>query len=125
MEKNLHFIGIGGIGMSAIAKIMISQGFHISGSDLQESHLCRSLSEQGAKITYGHAQENLPQDTQAVVYSSAVSEDNVEIKEAYQRGLPVYKRAEMLAYLISCKHAIGVAGSHCKTTGSGMIATLL
>ena len=125
MEKNLHFIGIGGIGMSAIARIMLGQGFIISGSDLKESRLTLSLSEEGAHILYGHAPQNLPHTAQAVVYSTAVGEDNVEMIAARQRGLTVYKRAEMLAYLISCKRGVGVAGSHGKTTVSGMIATML
>ncbi|MCL1905511.1 MAG: UDP-N-acetylmuramate--L-alanine ligase [Clostridiales bacterium] len=125
MENNLHFIGIGGIGMSAIARIMLGQGFDISGSDLQESRLTRTLAGQGARISYGHAPQNLPADARAVVYSSAVEEDNLEMKEARRRGLTVYKRAEMLAYLIGCKRGIGVAGSHGKTTVSGMIATML
>jgi len=125
MEKNLHFIGIGGIGMSAIARILLGQGFIISGSDLQESRLTLALAAQGAQITYGHAPNNLSYDTRAVVYSSAVGEDNVEIIEARRRGLTVYRRAEMLAYLIGCKRSVGVAGSHGKTTVSGMIATML
>lgn len=111
--------------MSAIARIMLGQGFNISGSDLRESRLCLSLIEQGAQIYYGHAPANLPPDTQAVVYSSAVGEDNVEMIEARRRGLRVYRRAQMLAYLIGCKRGIGVAGSHGKTTVSGMIATML
>jgi UDP-N-acetylmuramate--alanine ligase len=125
MEKNLHFIGIGGIGMSAIARIMLGQGFNISGSDLKEIRLTRALAAEGARISYGHAPKNLPPSAQAAVYSSAVMEDNVEIAEARRRGLPVYKRAEMLAYLIGCKRGIGVAGSHGKTTVSAMIATML
>ena len=125
MEKNLHFIGIGGIGMSAIARIMLGQGFNVSGSDLEESRLTLSLCEQGAYISYGHMAQNLPLATQAVVYSSAVTEDNVEMREARRRGLVIYRRAEMLAYLIGCKRGIGVAGSHGKTTVSGMIATML
>ncbi|MCL2496598.1 MAG: UDP-N-acetylmuramate--L-alanine ligase [Clostridiales bacterium] len=125
MEQKLHFIGIGGIGMSAIAQIMLGQGFAISGSDLQKNRFTALLCELGAHIHYGHSPKNLPPDTEAVVYSSAVTEENLEIREARRRGLPVYKRAEMLAYLINCKRSIGVAGAHGKTTVSGMIAAML
>jgi UDP-N-acetylmuramate--alanine ligase len=125
MEKNLHFVGIGGVGMSAIARIMLAQGFNISGSDLRENRLTLALTEQGAHIFYGHKPENLSPATLGVVYSSAVGEDNAEIIEARRRGLTVYRRAEMLAYLCGCKRSVGVAGSHGKTTVSGMIATML
>ncbi|MCL1975550.1 MAG: UDP-N-acetylmuramate--L-alanine ligase [Firmicutes bacterium] len=125
MEKYLHFIGIGGIGMSAIAKIMLGQGFSISGSDINENHLTLSLAAEGARIYYNHAPQNISPDVQAVVYSSAIGEDNVEMIEARRRSLTVYKRAQMLAYLIGCKRGIGVAGSHGKTTVSAMIATVL
>ena len=125
MEHSLHFIGIGGIGMSAIAKIMLHNGFAISGSDVAESRLTRSLEADGAVIHYGHAESNLPPDCQAVVYSSAVKEDNPEMVEARRRGLRIYRRAEMLAYLMSVKDGVGVAGTHGKTTTSGMIATML
>lgn len=125
MEHSLHFIGIGGIGMSAIAKIMLHNGFSISGSDVAESRLTRDLIVAGAKISYGHAAENIPVDAEAVVYSSAVKADNVEMQEALSRGLKIYKRAEMLAYLMSVKDGIGVAGAHGKTTASAMIATML
>lgn len=125
MEEKLHFIGIGGIGMSAIARIMLGQGFVISGSDVEEGRLTRELAAAGAKICYGHDAANLPADCQAVVYSSAVKPDNAEMLEAARRGLPVYRRAEMLAYLLSQKIGIGVAGAHGKTTTSAMIATML
>jgi len=125
MEQKLHFIGIGGIGMSAIAQIMLGQGFDISGSDLQQNRFTEMLSGLGARIYYGHSPHNLPPATEAVVYSSAVTGENLEIREARRRGLPVYKRAQMLAYLISCKRSIGVAGAHGKTTVSGMIAAML
>lgn len=125
MEHSLHFIGIGGIGMSAIAKIMLHNGFAISGSDVAEGRLTRELAADGARISYGHAAENIPADAEAVVYSSAVKADNVEMQAAQARGLKVYRRAEMLAYLMSQKDGIGVAGAHGKTTTSAMIATML
>jgi len=125
MEQSLHFIGIGGIGMSAIAKIMLHNGFAISGSDVKETHLTDDLAVDGARISYGHLPENIPAGAEAVVYSSAVTPDNVEMREAARRGLKIYKRAEMLAYLMSTKAGIGVAGAHGKTTTSAMIATML
>lgn len=125
MERHLHFIGIGGIGMSAIAKILLHQGFMISGSDVKETHLTLSLTQEGARIHYHHDAANIPADCEAVVYSSAVKPDNVEMIAARRRGLPIYMRAEMLAWLMSTKHGIGVAGAHGKTTTSAMIAAML
>ncbi len=125
MERSLHFIGIGGIGMSAIAKIMLHNGFAVSGSDVKETRLTRDLALDGAEISYGHRGENIPAAAEAVVYSSAIKPDNVEMREALARGLKIYKRAEMLAYLMSTKDGIGVAGAHGKTTTSAMIATML
>ena len=125
IEKRLHFIGIGGIGMSAIAKIMLHQGFSVSGSDVAHCRLIDELTAAGARVSYGQAAENIPPDCQAVVYSSAVKEDNPEMTEARRRGLRIYRRAEMLAYLMSTRCSIGVAGAHGKTTTSAMIATML
>ena len=125
MEAKLHFIGIGGIGMSAIAKIMLHQGFIISGSDVVPGRLIDELIEAGAEVCFGHRPENIPADCEAVVYSSAVKEDNAEMIEARRRGLKIYRRAEMLAYLMSTRRGIGVAGAHGKTTTSAMIATML
>ena len=125
MEKNLHFIGIGGIGMSAIARIMLHQGFNISGSDVKESRLTQELIKNGAHVAYGHAGENIPAGAEAIVYSSAVKPDNPEMREAVGRGLKIYKRAEALAYLMSTYISVGVAGAHGKTTTSAMISTML
>lgn len=125
MEKILHFIGIGGIGMSAIAKIMLHMGYQISGSDVKESRLTQELVNNGAQISYQHAAANIPDDAQAVIYSSAVKEDNPEMIEARRRGLKIYRRAEALAFLMSTAVSIGVAGAHGKTTTSAMIATML
>ncbi len=125
MEKNLHFIGIGGIGMSAIARILLDQGYQISGSDMAESALTQQLCALGAQICYGHDAANIPATAQAVVYSSAVKMDNCEIIAAQKRNLPIYQRAQMLAHLLQLKRGIGVAGAHGKTTVSAMIATML
>ena len=125
MESKLHFIGIGGIGMSAIAKIMLHQGFSVSGSDVVPCRLIDELIAAGAVVNFGHSPENIPADCEAVVYSSAVKEDNEEMVGARRRGLKIYRRAEMLAYLMSTRRGIGVAGAHGKTTTSAMIATML
>ena len=125
MESKLHFIGIGGIGMSAIAKIMLHMGYIISGSDVKEGRLTQELERNGARIAYRHAAGNIPDDAEAVVYSSAVKEDNPEMIEARRRGLPIYKRADALAFLMSMGVSIGVAGAHGKTTTSAMISTML
>ena len=125
MESKLHFIGIGGIGMSAIAKIMMHQGFIISGSDVASCRLIDDLVAAGAQVSFGHSPDNIPADCEAVVYSSAIKGDNVEMAEAKRRGLKIYRRAEMLAYLMSTRRGIGVAGAHGKTTTSAMIATML
>ena len=109
MESKLHFIGIGGIGMSAIAKIMLHMGYQISGSDVKEGRLTQELEKKGAKIFYQHNAANIPDDAQAVVYSSAVKEDNPEMIEARRRGLKIYKRADALAFLMSTGISIGVA----------------
>ncbi|MBQ9993034.1 MAG: UDP-N-acetylmuramate--L-alanine ligase [Firmicutes bacterium] len=124
-EKNFHFIGIGGIGMSGIAKIMLEQGYSISGSDVKNSALIEALRAQGANIDIGHAAENVPADTDCVVYSTAVAMDNPEMQVAKERGLKILKRAEMLGFLMSTRSGIGVAGSHGKTTTSGMISLML
>lgn len=121
----LHFIGIGGIGMSGIAKIMLNLGYKISGSDLNSSALTQHLESRGAIIFQGHDAANIPGDTEAIVYSSAIKEDNPELAYGRQMGLPIYKRAEMLAFLMTLKTSIGVAGAHGKTTTSGMIGLML
>jgi len=123
--KIIHFIGIGGIGMSGIAKIMLDMGYQISGSDCKSSSLTDTLAVMGAKIFIGHREENIPEDTQLVVYSSAIKEDNPEMLTAQKRGVRLYKRAQMLAYIMSKRISIGVAGAHGKTTTSGMIGLML
>lgn len=121
----LHFIGIGGIGMSGIAKIMLNMGYEISGSDLNTSVLTQYLISKGAVIFHGHSAENIPEDTQVIVYSSAVKEDNPELARGREMGIPIYQRAEMLAFLMSKKISIGVAGAHGKTTTSGMMGLMM
>jgi UDP-N-acetylmuramate--alanine ligase len=123
--KNIHFIGIGGIGMSGIAEVLCNLEFHITGSDLKKSKSTDRLEKLGAKIYEGHAAENVG-EAQVVVYSSAVKEDNPEVVFARENKIPVIPRAEMLAELMTLKpYSIGVAGSHGKTSTTSMVATIL
>lgn len=123
--KKVHFVGIGGIGMSGIAELLLNLGFKVSGSDLKLSTITNNLSEKGAIIENGHNSSNL-KDCDVLVYSSAVQEDNPEIIEANARGIPVIRRAEMLGELIAVKQtSIAVSGTHGKTTTSSMIGSML
>ncbi|WP_343122253.1 UDP-N-acetylmuramate--L-alanine ligase [Aquifex aeolicus] len=122
--KKFHFIGIGGIGMSGIAQILLEMGYKVSGSDISENKNTKLLKQKGAKIYIGHRPENLG-DAQVVVYSSAVKPDNPEIQEAKRRNIPVIPRGEMLAELFKLKEGIAVSGSHGKTTTTSMIAEIL
>jgi len=122
--KHIHFVGIGGIGMSGIADVLLTLGYEVSGSDLKTSSVTARLKRRGARIIRGHSVSNID-DADVVVVSSAVQEDNPEIIEARKRGIPVVPRAEMLAELMRLKYAIAVAGTHGKTTTTSMIATIL
>ncbi|MBN2158279.1 MAG: UDP-N-acetylmuramate--L-alanine ligase [Spirochaetes bacterium] len=123
-SKKMHFIGIGGIGMSGIAEILINLGYEVSGSDLVESDQTRRLGSLGAKIFIGHRSSNIT-DCHVVVTSSAIAGSNPELVEARKRGIPVIHRSEMLAELIRMKHGIGVAGTHGKTTITSMLSYVL
>lgn len=120
----LHFVGIGGIGMSGIAEVFLREGHSISGSDLTESDLTRRLANLGAHIHIGHHPENIG-TAKVVVISSAVKNDNPEVLEARKRHLPVIPRAEMLAELMRSRTSIAVAGTHGKTTTTSLVATVL
>ena len=122
--KKIHFVGIGGIGMSGIAEIMLNRGFEISGSDMNESMNTEYLRSLGIPVTIGHAKENVS-DADVVVYSSAVKEDNPEVVEARERSIPVIKRSEMLAETMRMKYGIGIAGTHGKTTTTSMVGLVL
>jgi UDP-N-acetylmuramate--alanine ligase len=122
--RKIHFIGIGGIGMSGIAEVLLNLGYHISGSDLRSSDITQRLGEMGAEIYLGHAASNL-RDVDVVVTSSAVKADNAEVAEALRHLIPVIPRAEMLAELMRMKYGIAVAGTHGKTTTTSMVATVL
>jgi len=120
----IHFVGIGGIGMSGIAELLINLGFAVTGSDVADSDTVQRLRSMGAAIHIGHVPKNVG-DAQVVVYSSAVGLDNIECVSAKDRGLPVIPRAEMLAELMRMKFSIAIAGTHGKTTTTSMLATIL
>ena len=120
----IHFVGIGGIGMSGIAEVLINLGHKIQGSDLSDNANVRRLREQGATVFVGHEAANLGQAAVAVV-SSAVKRDNPEVVAARARRIPVVRRAEMLAELMRLKRCVAVAGTHGKTTTTSLVATLL
>jgi len=123
--RRIHFVGIGGIGMSGIAELLANLGFEVSGSDLKRSATAARLTEKfGVKVHEGHRAENVG-EAQVVVFSSAVRPSNPEIVEALRRGIPVIPRAEMLAELMRLRFSIAVAGSHGKTTTTSMIAVVL
>jgi UDP-N-acetylmuramate--alanine ligase len=122
--KHIHFVGVGGIGMSGIAELLLNLGYEVSGSDLKESAVTARLSQLGGRIYSGHDTRNI-EGADVVVYSSAVSKDNPEILEARERYIPVIPRAEMLAELMRLKFGIAVAGAHGKTTTTSMVASIL
>jgi len=122
--KQIHFVGIGGIGMSGIAELLLNLGYSVTGSDLKDSPVTRRLVSLGGRVFAGHRKENI-QGADVVVYSSAVSRDNPEIVESRERAIPVIPRAEMLAELMRLKHGISVAGAHGKTTTTTMIGSIL
>ena len=124
-KHGIHFVGIGGIGMSGIAEVLLNLGYEVSGSDLYESQTTQRLQSMGARIVIGHREANLDTNPSVVVISSAVKFSNPEVLEARKRTIPVIPRAEMLAELMRMKYGVAVAGSHGKTTTTSMIATVL
>src|SRR3954462_7062333 len=120
----IHFVGIGGIGMSGIAEVLINLGYAGQGSDASDSANVKRLREAGAKGAVGHAAENLG-NAEVVVVSTAIKRDNPELAAARARRLPVVRRAEMLAELMRLKRCVAIAGTHGKTTTTSMVATLL
>ena len=119
--RRVHMVGIGGIGMSSIAEVLLTRGFEVSGSDLRKSDVTAHLEARGAVVHEGHAPENVS-DVDVVVYSSAVRPDeNPETAEAQRRLIPIIKRSEMLGELMRMRHGIGVAGTHGKTTTTTMV----
>jgi UDP-N-acetylmuramate--alanine ligase len=122
--KKIHFIGIGGIGMSGIAEVLLALGHKVSGSDSVSSANTEKLKSLGAEIFIGHSHENV-KDTKLIVFSSAVKENNPEMVEAKKNNLPVMRRAEMLAELMRLKNGFAIAGTHGKTSTTSFLATIL
>src|SRR5437016_5662000 len=120
----MHFIGIGGIGMSGIAEVLVNLGYTVQGTDQSDSANVKRLRDKGVKVAIGHAAENLA-GAKVVVISSAIKPDNPELVAARAQRLPVVRRAEMLAELMRLKSCIAIAGTHGKTTTTSMIAALL
>jgi UDP-N-acetylmuramate--alanine ligase len=122
--QQIHFVGIGGVGMSGIAEVLINMGYRVTGSDARRSEAVERLERLGAKVFTGHQPAHL-EGAHVVVYSSAVARDNVEVQVARQRGIPVIPRAEMLAELMRLKYGIAIAGTHGKTTTTSIVAAVL
>ncbi len=120
----IHFVGIGGTGMSGIAEVLSNLGYQVSGSDIKQSAATQRLVEQGVQVYYGHMEENIA-DVDVVVTSTAVARENPEVKGAYKRRIPVIPRAEMLAELMRFRFGIAVAGTHGKTTTTSLTASIL
>ena len=122
--QRIHFVGIGGIGMSGIAEVLLNLGYTVSGSDVALSDVTRRLQQQGASIYQGHAAAQA-QAVDVVVISSAVRPDNIEVLTARAQHIPVIPRAEMLAELMRMKYGVAIAGTHGKTTTTSLVSTIL
>lgn len=122
--RRIHFIGIGGSGMSGIAEVLLNLGYDVTGSDLQDSNTTRHLIQMGATIKIGHAENNID-GADVIVTSTAVKEDNPEVLEARNRRIPIVPRALMLGELMRFRHGIAVAGTHGKTTTTSLLASIL
>jgi UDP-N-acetylmuramate--alanine ligase len=122
--RGIHFVGIGGIGMSGIAEVLHNLGYEVTGSDLKDSETTRKLRDLGIKVYKGHRPDNID-DAHVLVISSAVSDDNPEVAAARERSIPIIPRAEMLAELARLKYGVLVAGAHGKTTTTSLISTIL
>lgn len=123
-SRRVHFVGIGGTGMCGIAEVLINLGYEVSGSDIAQSEAVERLRGLGAKVKVGHHARNI-EDVDVVVYSSAVTHENVEVAEARKKRIPLARRAEMLAELMRMKYSIAVAGTHGKTTTTSLVASVL
>jgi UDP-N-acetylmuramate--alanine ligase len=123
--KQVHFIGVGGVGMSGIARVAHDQGMQVSGSDIKESRYTKQLREAGITVFIGQKAENIPEGNPVIVISTAILENNPELIEARRRGLEIWHRAQMLAHLGVGLDTLAVAGTHGKTTTSSMLASAL
>ncbi|MDD3267811.1 MAG: UDP-N-acetylmuramate--L-alanine ligase [Syntrophomonadaceae bacterium] len=124
-EQWIHMVGIAGAGMSGLAKVLAEQGLKITGSDLQANSIAAKFKDLGIKVYQGHSSSNLGEGVDLLVISSAIPQDNVEVKLAKERNIPVLKRGQMLANLVNTKKGIAIAGAHGKTTTTSMIYTIL
>ena len=122
--KTIHFVGIGGAGMSGIAEVLSNQGYQVTGSDIKRSDTTDRLAKLGLKILIGHNAKNI-EGADAVIYSSAVDTNNSELNAAKKLGKPLIARAEMLAELMRYRHSIAIAGTHGKTTTTSIVASTL
>ncbi len=122
--QRVHFVGIGGIGMSGIAEVLLNLGYKVSGSDLKSSPVTGRLAKIGASVFLGHGPDNVA-GADVVIVSSAITRDNVEVVAAHERNIPVIQRAEMLAELMRLKYGIAIGGMHGKTTTTSMVAAVL
>src|SRR3989440_8404052 len=122
--QQIHFVGIGGVGMSGIAEILLTLGYRVTGSDRRRNETVERLEQMGAKVFIGHAAGNV-EGAHVVLYSSAISRDNVELVTAHNRQIPIIPRAEMLAELMRLKYGIAVAGTHGKTTTTSLVGAVL
>jgi len=121
---NIHFIGIGGAGMSGIAEVLINLGYQVSGSDMRASKVTQRLQSQGATVYIGHAAANI-KGTDVIVTSTAVQQDNLEVLAAREQRIPIIPRAEMLAEIMRFRFGIAIAGTHGKTTTTSLLAVLM
>ncbi|NLA75662.1 MAG: UDP-N-acetylmuramate--L-alanine ligase, partial [Deltaproteobacteria bacterium] len=121
---HIHFVGVGGIGMSGIAELLLNLGYKVSGSDLRASAASDRIAKLGGRVYTGHDEKNI-EGADVVVYSSAVSPENPEIVAASGKFIPVIQRAEMLAELMRLKHGVAIAGAHGKTTTTSMVASIV
>lgn len=122
--RQIHFVGVGGVGMSGLAEILRQLEFEVSGSDLRGGYICDRLASLGVRVDIGHAAENV-HGADVVVRSTAIRDDNPELEQARELGIPVIGRAEMLAELMRVRYGVAIAGSHGKTTTTSLVATVL
>ena len=123
-NRKYFLIGIGGAGMSAIAQVLKGMGHEVSGSDMKESRYTGTLKNEGIRVLIGHSSKNI-EDADAVIYSTAIPRSNIELKTAKEKGIPIYSRSDILAWILNSKKGIAIAGTHGKTTTTSMISMML